>query len=340
MAEMMNVRIALVAKPVGVPKISDFELREEPVVGPAEGSVTVAVEYLSIDAFIRTALNPGSLHREVPLGSTVSAIGVGRVTESNDPSLSAGDAVMGGVGAQTLATLPARMLRKVDDRQVPLRWYLGPLGMTTGVTAYFGMRDVGQVTNGDTVAVSAAAGAVGSVAGQIARLSGAERVIGIAGGPHKVEFLTSELGYDAGIDYKGEDVNARLRELAPGGVNVFFDNVGGPILDAVLDNIAQRARVVICGAISQYNDFDNITGPSLYLRLAERYSRMEGFTVMHFADRFDEAHDQLSSWLDSGELVLPEQIEQGIERFPETLLRLLNGGHMGKLMIAIDPASA
>jgi NADPH-dependent curcumin reductase CurA len=194
------------------------------------------------------------------------------------------------------------------------------------------MRRVAKPQPGDVFVVSAAAGAVGSIAGQIAKRDGA-RVVGIAGGPRKVSYLLERLGFDAAIDYKNEDVNARLRELAPDGVNVFFDNVGGPILDAVLDNIAMRARVVICGAISQYDDLDNVTGPSLYLRLAERQSTMEGFAFFHFPESIGPATEELARWLADGALVFDEEILEGIERYPEALGFMFEGGNIGKLLV-------
>ena len=210
--------------------------------------------------------------------------------------------------------------------------YLGALGGSTGITAWVGVRRIAQPQPGETFVVSAAAGAVGSIAGQIAKRDGA-RVIGIAGGPEKVAYLTDTLGFDAAIDYKNEDVTARLREIAPDGVNVFYDNVGGPVLDAVLDHLAMQARVVICGAISQYNDMDNVVGPSLYLRLAERQSRMEGFAYFHFPELLDQAAKELKEWLADGSLLMPEQILEGIERYPEALEFMFRGGNIGKLMV-------
>ena len=192
---------------------------------------------------------------------------------------------------------------------------------------------------GDTVVVSGAAGAVGSLAGQIARLSGASRVIGIAGGPHKTAFLVDELGFDAAIDYKNENVETRLGELAPNGVDVFFDNVGGDTLDAVLMHIKDGTRVVICGAISQYQDMDNVRGPKNYLKLAERHATMAGFAVFHFAEHYERAEKQLTQWLASGQLIMREHIEQGIDRFPAALNILQNGGHHGKLLVRVAETS-
>ncbi len=333
MAEV-NRKIVLARRPEGELSLDLFRVEEEPVADVAEGLVQVGVETLSVDAFIRTTLEEGAYHGTVPIGGTVSALGVGRVQASGSPDFAVGDAVFAPTGAQTRAPLPAGMLVKVDDSLAPLRAWLGVLGMTTGLTAYFGIREVGAVRPDDTVVVSAAAGAVGSVAVQLARIEGG-RVIGIAGGPAKTSYVTDELGADGAIDYKNEDVAARLRELAPDGVDVFFDNVGGEQLDIVLDQIRERARIVICGAISQYDHMDAVKGPSLYLRLAERHARMEGFAVTHFEDRFAEAGAQLAAWLGEGRLAMREQVVKGIDQFPQALLDLFSGSHIGKLLVEI-----
>jgi len=229
--------------------------------------------------------------------------------------------------------MPAAMFKKIDTGLAPPSAYLGLLGMTTGLTAYFGLLEVVNVNEGDTVVVSGAAGAVGSVAGQLASIQGA-RAIGIAGGPDKVRYLTDTLGIDGAIDYKNDDVGARLDELAPDGVDVYFDNVGGELLDTLLDRLRTGGRVSICGAISQYDDLSDVRGPKLYLRLAERNARMCGFTVDHYADRFGEATAKLAGWMQEGRLKLPEHVEEGIERFPAALIMLFTGGHMGKLLVA------
>jgi NADPH-dependent curcumin reductase CurA len=299
-----------------------------------DACVRVEVECLSIDAFIRTILEESSYHPSVAIGETVTAFGVGHVLESNAPGLAPGDAVRGPLLAQTLATLPGRMLEKVDGDRAPLTAYLGALGLTSGVTAYVGVRDVGAVKPGETFVVSGAAGGVGSLAGQIARIDGA-RVIGIAGGARKVEHLVKDLGFDAAIDYKSEDVAARLRELAPDGIDVFFDNVGGELLDVVLDQIRSGARIVVCGAISQYQGdvSRGVSGPSLYLRLAERDARMEGFAINNRPERYEEAEAALAGWLARGDIQLHEHVEHGLERFGETLGMLFTGGHTGKLLL-------
>ncbi len=331
----INRKIVLVEHVTGQVEPRHFRLEEEEAKAPEDGEVLIAVDTISIDAFIRTSLNDWEgLHTQTPIGGVVGTLNVGRVVESNSDDLAVGDAVTGGLGSQTYATVPAAAVQKIDD-SLPLSTYLGALGLTTGLTAYFGMLNVGQVKEGDTVLVSGAAGAVGSVAGQIAKIAGAGKVIGIAGGKEKCDFLTGTLGFDGAIDYKNEDVDARLKELAPDGIDVFFDNVGGEILDVALDNIRERGRVAICGAISQYNDHLNVKGPSLYLRLAERYARMEGFTVMHFMDQYPKAYADLSEWLKDGKLKVVEHVEEGIESFPTALQKLFTGGHMGKMLVKV-----
>lgn len=325
-------RVVLKQRPQGRPKVSDFEVVEGDLLPLGEDQVTVEVSHLSIDAFIRTTLEERGFHGSVPLGAPVVALGVGRVIDSTSKQLAVGDWVTGPLMAQTHAQLPAVMLQKIDVSQVPPSTYLGALGMTTGLTAYFGLLDVAGVNEADTVVVSGAAGAVGSVACQLAKIHGA-RVIGIAGGPDKSAFVTETLGADAAIDYKQDDVGARFDALAPDGVDVYFDNVGGELLDLVLDRLRMGARVAICGAISQYDDMSNVRGPKLYLRLAERNACMCGFTVDHFAARFGEATARLAGWVAEGCLKLPEHVEEGIDRFPAALIMLMSGGHMGKLLV-------
>jgi NADPH-dependent curcumin reductase len=334
----VNRKVVLRSRPTGTPLDTDFEVVDEVVESPDPGHAIVQVDVLSIDAFIRTVLDEGSYHATAHIGRAVTALGVGRVIESNVDGLGPGDHVFGPLGAQTIALMPGAALRKIDVSSVSPTTYLGALGLTTGMTAYFGIFDVGAVTAGDTVVVSGAAGAVGSIAGQLARIAGATRVIGIAGGPEKAAFLVDELGFDAAIDYKHDDVGLRLRELAPDGINVFYDNVGGDILDAVLMQIVEGSRVVICGAISQYQQMDDVHGPRNYLKLAERHARMEGFAVTHFQAHFPRAEAALRGWLKGGELVMREHYEHGVENFPATLRLLLNGGHHGKLLLRVTPS--
>jgi NADPH-dependent curcumin reductase len=327
-----NTRVILLRHPQGEATRECFSIETQALKPLTDGQVRVAVDYISIDAGTRTMLKGEGFHNQVGLGDTILAGGVGHVVESTAHGWEVGQAVRGGLGAQTVATVSPDMIERVDESRAPLSAYLGALSESTGITAWIGVRDVAKPQRGDVFVVSAAAGAVGAIAGQIAKLDGA-RVIGIAGGKRKTDYLLNELGFDAAIDYKNEDVSTRLRELAPDGVNIFYDNVGGSILDAVLDNLAMRARVVICGAVSQYDDMDNVTGPSMYLRLAERQSTMVGFAYFHFPESFIPAAAELSRWLADGSVVLPEEILEGIERYPEALQFMFNGGNLGKLMV-------
>lgn len=331
----VNRKVVLVSRPTGRPDESNFALVEEAVTPLVDGQVLVAVDLLGIDAFIRTTLDEGSFHRGARLGGVIPALGVGEVLDSRDADLAAGDKVFGPLGSQTHAVMPAAALRKLDTGIAPVNAWLGALGLTTGLTAYFGIVDVGRVKKGDTVVVSGAAGAVGSIAGQIARLSGADSVIGIAGGRHKTAFLVDELGFDAAIDYRTENVGARLDELAPNGIDVFFDNVGGEILDDVLMRIVEGSRIVICGAISQYEKMDDVRGPRNYLKLAERHATMEGFAVFHFAAHYARAEAQLAQWYRNGDIVMREQIERGVENFPAVMNMLMTGAHHGKLLLKV-----
>lgn len=326
-------KVVLVERPDGAPKESDFEVKAGETPPLEDGQVLLKVEHLSIDAFIRTMLdNRDSFHGTIDIESPVMALGIGRVIDSRSETLNQGDAVFGPMGAQTHVVWPAEMLRKIDESEVPARTYLGALGMTTGLTAYAGMISVGKVQAGETVVVSAAAGAVGTMAAQLAKVKGA-RVIGVAGGEEKCEFLRDEIGLDDAVDYKSGDLNEKLKAACPDGINVFFDNVGGDVLDAALDNIAKEARVVICGAISQYNNMEQVTGPRLYLRIPERNASMLGFTVDHYAAQFPQMESDIAGWIKDGSIKMPEQIEEGIENFPATLVKLMSGGHKGKLLL-------
>lgn len=333
---LTNRKVVLVSRPNGRPVESNFRYVEEEVGPLTDGHVLVAVDLLGIDAFIRTTLDEGSFHRGAQIGGVIPALGVGEVIDSRDNGFAVGDKVFGPLSSQTHATMPAFTLRKLDTDVAPANAWLGALGLTTGLTAYFGIVDVGRVKKGDTVVVSGAAGAVGSMAGQIARLCGADKVIGIAGGHHKVEFLVNELGFDAAIDYRNENVGARLDELAPNGIDVFFDNVGGDILDDVLMRIVEGSRIVICGAISQYESMDDVHGPRNYLKLAERHATMEGFAVFHFAEHYARGEGQLAQWYRNGDVIMREQIEHGVENFPAVMNMLMTGGHHGKLLLKVS----
>ncbi|HEV3318287.1 MAG TPA: NADP-dependent oxidoreductase [Solirubrobacteraceae bacterium] len=333
--DAVNHQVRLAARPVGLPKPSDWSHTEEPIPEPGEGEVLVKVLYLSLDPAMRGWMNEGrSYIAPVGVGDVMRALTAGRVVVSNHPKLAVGDYVTGLLGAQEYAVISGDAVGKVDPGVVPLPTYLGTLGMP-GMTAYFGLLDIGAPAEGETVVVSGAAGAVGGVVGQLAKLKGA-RAVGIAGGAQKRRYVVQELGFDAAIDYKSEDVAEGLREHCPQGIDVYFDNVGGDILDAALTRLARHARVVICGAISQYNATGAMTGPSNYMSLLVNHASMTGFVVSDYGDRYIDGVREMTGWLTAGKLVSREDVAKGgIERFPETLLRLFEGGNTGKLVLQV-----
>jgi len=268
----------------------------------------------------------------VGIGDVMRALGVGKIVASKFPGLAAGDYVGGIFGVQEYATVPGKAVDKIDAPLEKLPVFLGGLGMP-GMTAYFGLLDVGKPESGNIVVVSGAAGAVGSVVGQIAKIKGCT-VVGIAGGTEKCNYLT-ELGFDLAIDYKTQNVSAALRQHCPKGIDVFFDNVGGDILDAALANLAMRARIVICGAISQYNSTTPIKGPSNYLSLLVNRASMTGMLVVDFMSRATEFRAAMWPWIQQGKIKTREHIVDGLNTFPETLLMLFNGTNDGKLMIKV-----
>ena len=334
MSTLQNRRFKLTSRPVGMVQRGNFDFVTEPAGEPGQGEVLVRVLYLSLDPAMRGWMNAGrSYIAPVGIGEVMRAGGIGRVAQSNDPSLSEGDTVVGMTGVQDYAVTKAKELTKVDPRLAPLPRFLGALGMP-GLTAYFGLLDIGQPKAGETVVVSAAAGAVGAVVGQIAKIKGC-RVVGIAGGPDKCRYIAEELGFDAAIDYKHEDVRASLARHCPQGIDVYFDNVGGEILDIVLSLLARRARVIICGAISQYNHPESIQGPKNYLSLLVNHALMEGFVVFHYAERYAEGMQALAGWTLSGKIKAREDVVEGLETFPDTLQKLFRGENFGKLVIKV-----
>lgn len=331
----INSQYRLAARPSGLPKPTDWKYVEEPVAEPAEGELLIQVLHLSLDPAMRGWMNEGKSYiRPVEIGEVMRAGGVGRVVASRHPKYAVGDHVSGTLGVQEYCLSDGRGLTKVDPTLAPLPVYLGVLGMP-GMTAYFGLLDIGRPEAGQTVVVSGAAGAVGTVVGQIAKLKGC-RVIGIAGGEHKCRLVVDELGFDACIDYKSEDVRKELRELAPDGVDVYFDNVGGDILDAALTRLARGARIVICGAISQYNATEPVKGPANYMSLLVNRASMTGMVVFDYADRYAEAAAEMSGWLAAGKLrSLEDVVDGGVKAFPDTLLRLFKGENTGKLVLKV-----
>jgi len=331
---LTNHQVRLAARPNGLPRATDWSLTTEEVPEPAEGQLVVAVSHLSVDPAMRGWMNAGASYvPPVEIGAVMRAGAVGRVTASAHPGFAAGDDVYGTFGVQEYAVSDGRGVIKIDTSLAGPSTYLGALGMT-GLTAYFGLLDTGRLKEGDTVVVSGAAGAVGSVAGQIAKIKGA-RVIGLAGGPEKCRALTEEFGFDAAIDYRAGNVRRALREHAPRGVDVYFDNVGGEILEAALANLAMRARVVLCGAISQYNETE-VRGPANYMALLVRRARMEGFLVFDFTDRYDEGLREIAGWIAKGRIVVREQVVSGtVDDFPATLDMLFRGENVGKLVLQL-----
>lgn len=334
MSAQINRQFQLAQRPVGAATRDTFAYVETPVGEPGPGQILVKNQYLSLDPAMRGWMNDAKSYiAPVAIGDVMRALGVGKVIASQHPDFKVGDEVNGALGVQDYFLGEPKGFYKVDSQRAPLPLYLSALGMT-GMTAYFGFLDVGLPQAGDTVVVSGAAGAVGSVVGQIAKIKGC-RVVGIAGGADKCRYLVDELGFDGAIDYKAEDVNAGLKRECPKGVNVFFDNVGGDILDAVLARLAPKARVVICGAISQYNNKEAVRGPANYLSLLVNRARMEGMVVMDYAHRFQEGFKDMATWIAEGQLKSKEDIVEGLETFPETLAKLFSGENFGKLVLKV-----
>ncbi len=332
--DIKNHQIRLAARPVGMPKRSDWSYVEEPVREPREGEVLIKVLYISLDPAMRGWISGHKSYIEpVKVGDVMRALGVGRVVASKNSKIAVGDHVSGTPGAQEYAISDGNGYFKIDQQIAPLPVYLSALGMP-GMTAYFGLLDTGQPKAGDTVVVSAASGAVGAVVGQIAKIKGC-RVVGIAGGEEKCRYIKDELGFDAAIDYKKEEIYQALRQTCPKGIDVYFDNVGGDILDAVLTQINLGARIVICGAISQYNNTGPIKGPSNYLSLLVNRASMKGMLVLDYLPRYPEGMREMAGWIRAGRLKSREHIVDGLENFPETLLMLFTGENFGKLEIRV-----
>ena len=332
----MNRQITLAARPTGLPKESDFRLVESAIPSPGPGAALVRTLYLSVDPYMRGRMNDAKSYAppvqigEVMVGGTVS-----RVEQSNDPALQPGDIVAGNGGWQDYFVAKAKELRKLDPSVAPITTALGVLGHI-GLTAYFGLIDICHPKAGETVVVSGAAGAVGSVVGQIAKILGC-RVVGIAGTDAKVRYLVDELGFDAAFNYKTTaDYGARLKELCPKGVDVYFDNVGGPITDAVLFNINLHARVSVCGQISLYNLEKPEPGPRLLGLLVIYRAKVEGFLVTDYAPRFGEGLRQLAAWFSEGKLKYEETVEEGLENAPRAFIGMLQGKNLGKQLVKVS----
>jgi NADPH-dependent curcumin reductase CurA len=331
-----NRRLVLAQRPSGLVDEDTLRLESEQLGEPGEGEALVKVRYLSIDPTIRTWMDdaPGYLP-PIGIGEVIRSGGIGEVVESRSDSYPQGALVFGITGWQeyVIADGGARTMQLIPDG-VEATTAIGVLGLT-GMTAYFGMTDVGQVKEGDVVVVSGAAGATGSTAGQIAKVKGAAKVVGIAGGPEKCAYIVEQLGFDEAIDYKNENVAARLRETCPDGLDLYFDNVGGSILNDCLGHLAMKGRVVICGAISSYNSDGPPPGPSNYINLLIKRGRMEGFLILDYFDRFPAAQAEVAGWLAEGKIKSSEHIVEGLEHAPDALNLLFSGGNTGKVMVKL-----
>ena len=328
----MNRQFLLAARPQGMVKESDFEYTEAPKPVAGDGEFVVQTSHISLDPSMRGQMeNRADYVAPLEIGDVMRAGGVGKIVESNHPDFAVGDMVGGTFGMQDYA---------VFNGSTPLRRYppntsaeqaLGVLG-GTGMTAYFGLLDIGEPKAGDVVVISVAAGATGSIAGQIARIKGCT-VIGIAGSDAKCDWLTTELGFNFAINYKTQNVADALDKLCPNGINIYFDNVGGELLDTALERIATNARVVICGGISRYNATGELAGPKNYFNLVFRRARMEGFIVLDYADQFPAAAQEMQGWINSGELKQGTTVLNGFSQLPKALIALFEGVNTGKLMV-------
>jgi NADPH:quinone reductase len=325
----------LASRPAGMPKDSDFELVESPIPKPGAGEALVHALFLSVDPYMRGRISGASGYaKPVELGEVMVGGVVGEVIESNDPRAAPGDFVEGMLGWQEYAVAPAKTLRKISPETAPISTALSVLGMP-GLTAYFGLLEICRPQPGETVLISGAAGAVGSVAGQIARIKRC-RAVGTAGSDDKVRFLTDELGFAGAFNYKQyTDYDAMLRELCPNGIDVYFDNVGGAITDAAIQRLNNRARVAVCGQSSQIDSDTPAMGPRWLGQLIAKQAKVEGFLVRQFANRFDEAYRQLAAWLHDGKIRYREDVVTGLENAPRAFIGMLQGRNIGKQLVKL-----
>lgn len=330
---VVNRQIVLRARPTGMPREEDFLLRESPVPPLQEGQVLVRTQYTSVDPYLRGIMREGpSYIGSVAPGEVIPAGSVGEVVQSRHPGFQAGMFALGMWGWQEFGLSDGQSLHPVDPALAPVSTALGVLGMP-GLTAYFGLLDLGEPKPGETVLVSGAAGAVGSLAGQIARIRGC-RVVGTAGTDEKVRHLTEDLGFDAAFNYRTEAAPLeRLRALCPAGIDVYFDNTGGPLTDAALLHINSFARIVLCGQIAQYNETAVPLGPRLLFQLVVKQARMQGFLVFQFQDRYREGIAQMAAWIRDGRLKYREDIVDGIENTPRAFIGLFTGDNTGKRLV-------
>lgn len=336
MENLINKKFTLASRPVGMPKESDFKLVEAPVMQPNAGEMLVKSLYISVDPYMRGRMNDAkSYAAPVEIGGVMVGGVVGEVVVSNHTRFAAGDIVQGEFGWQEYTISNGKGVRKVDPSIAPVSTALGVLGMP-GLTAYFGLLDIGKPKAGETVLISGAAGAVGTIVGQIAKIKGC-RVIGIAGDDAKVRYLVDELGFDGAFNYKTtKNYVEKLKELCPSGVDVYFDNVGGPITDAVIPLLNTHARISVCGQISQYNVEKPETGPRWLWALIVKQARVEGFLVFQFFDQFPQAAMEMANWIEEGKLKYKEDIVEGFENLPKAFIGMLQGDNTGKRLVKVS----
>ncbi|MEH2415466.1 NADP-dependent oxidoreductase [Nostoc sp.] len=334
MSDLINKQIILKSRPVGEPKESDFALVETPTPEPREGEILSRTIYLSLDPYMRGRISAGkSYAASVELNSVMVGGTVSQVIKSNHPQFQVGDFVLNNNGWQTYAISKGETLRKLDPTQAPLSYSLGVLGMP-GLTAYAALLDVGQPQEGETVVVSAASGAVGAVAGQIAKIKGA-RVVGIVGSDDKRDYIVKELGFDVGINRKTQELDSALKAAAPNGIDVYYDNTAGVILETVLQQINLGARIPLVGLISEYNATSTPSGPNLMPLLIKR-ALIKGFLVSDYQHRFNDFLHDVSEWLQSGQIKYKEDVVDGLENAPSAFIGLLRGDNFGKLIVKVN----
>jgi NADPH-dependent curcumin reductase CurA len=335
---VQNQAILLAKRPVGLPGPDTFQFVSSDIPEPREGQVLIRTLWLSVDPYMRGRMNDvKSYTPPFPVGEPIRGGGIGEVVASRHPAYRPGDLITGDLPWQLYALSDGRGIRPVDPNLRPVTAALGVVGMT-GLTAYFGLLEVGRPKPGETVVVSGAAGAVGSVAGQLAKMNGC-RVVGVAGSNEKIRYLTEELGFDAGINYKTDDLRSALRDACPNGIDVYFDNVGGAVTDAVLFQMNDFGRIVLCGQIAAYNLERPEVGPRLFPLFVMRRLRAQGFIVSDFARRFDEGLRRLAAWHQSGRLKCRETVVEGFERLPDAFLGLFRGDNIGKLLVKVAEPS-
>jgi len=334
--ETVNRQITLATRPVGFPKVSDFHLVYSRLPSPAAGEVLVRSIYLSLDPHMRGRMSDAeSDARPIAIGDVMTGSAVASVVESKDREFRAGDTVAGMLGWQEYAVVVGRELRRIDPDLAPISTALGVLGMP-GLAAYFGLLDICDPQPGETVVVSGATGAVGMLVGQIAKIKGC-RVLGVASSDVKISWLIDELGFDAAFNYTtAGDCSRRLEELCPAGIDVYFDNVGGTISDAIMRLINVKARIAVCGQVSEYNLEEPEFGPCWFRTLIVKQAKVQGFLVSRYAERFPEGLEQLAGWLKQGKLKYREDVAQGIEAAPQAFIGMLQGKNQGNQLVQLS----